>query len=197
LLPFSAYRPHNEPQYGSNEWHFHVQAHAEHGPPGDDIAGCTILAWDGAQPFHIFAVGPAESETTFIPTGVWYWHFLRRHDQAAGLAAIDDLYLPGVIRAKLWPGEDSTLTIIVTAEELSSLTFNESQIAHSYTLAVEHARSFLQPQRYFGEGGETVQTLPVLPFTTTPDFQVDGDEFLRLLLQAGDRFVAQRTLPRS
>src|SRR5258706_5121863 len=161
------------------------------------VTGCTIRAWEGATPYSIFAVGHAESGTTFIPTGVWYWHFLRRHEQAAGLAAIDDLYLPGVIRAKLWPGEDSTLTIIVTAEELSSLTFNESQIAHSYTLAVEHARSFLQPQRYFGEGGETVQTLPVLPFTTTPDFQVDGDEFLRLLLQAGYRFVAQRTLQRS
>src|SRR5258706_3314033 len=222
LLPFVSYRPYNIPQYGDLAWQFQVETHApeldaDEGDPGvsqtgfptpkqpqgsplqlpKGVTGCTIRASKGAFPYSIFAVGHAESGTTFIPTGVWYWHFLRRHQQAAGLAAIDDLYLPGVIRAKLWPGEDSTLTIIVTAEELSSLTFNESQIAHSYTLAVEHARSFLQPQRYFGEGGETVQTLPVLPFTTTPDFQVDGDEFLRLLLQAGDRFVAQRTLQRS
>ncbi len=197
LLPFAAYRPNNEPQYGNNEWHFHVQAHAEHAPPGDDIAGCTILAWDGAQPFHIFAVGPAESETTFIPTGVWYWHFLRRHDQAAGLAATDDLYLPGVFRIKLWPGEDSSFTIIVTAEELSSQTFSASQLNSSYNDAVEYQRSCVQPQRYFGEGGETVYTLPVLPLADTSNLSKTDEEFLHLLLQAGSRFLAKRTIPYS
>ena len=160
------------------------------------VTGCTIHAWEGAAPYSIFAVGHPESGATFIPTGVWYWHFLRRHEQAAGLAAIDDLYLPGVFRAKLWPGEDSTLTMIVTAEELSSLTFTDSQIALSRTRAIEYARSFLQPERYFGEGGETVQNFPVLPLTATANSQVDGEEFLRLLLQAGDRFVARRTLRR-
>jgi glycogen debranching enzyme len=161
------------------------------------VTGCTIRAWEGATPYSIFAVGHAESGTTFIPTGVWYWHFLRRHEQAAGLAAIDDLYLPGVFRAKLWPGEDSTLTIIVTAEEPSSLTFNDSQIALSRTRAIEYTRSFLQPERYFGEGGEAAQTFPVLPFSATTDVQIDGEEFLRLLLQAGDRFLARRTLRRN
>ena len=161
------------------------------------VTGCTIRAWEGAAPYSIFAVGHPESGATFIPTGVWYWHFLRRHEQAAGLAAIDDLYLPGVFRAKLWPGEDSTLTIIVTSEELSSLTFNDSQITLSRTRAIEYARSFLQPERYFGEGGETVQTFPVLPFNASAHSQVDGEEFLRLLLQAGDRFMARRTLRRN
>ncbi len=196
LLPFAAYRPYNEPQYGNNEWHFHVQAHqADHGPPGADIAGCTILARDGALPFHIFAVGPAESETTFIPTGVWYWHFLRRHDQAAGLAATDDLYLPGVFRAKLWPGEDSSLTIIVTAEELSLQTFSTSQLNSSYNDAVEYQRSLVQPQRYFGEGGETAHTLPVLPLTDTSYPSKTDEEFLHLLFQAASRFLAKRTVP--
>ncbi len=134
---------------------------------------------------------------TFLPTGVWYWHFLRRQEKVAGLTAIDDLYLPGVIKTKLWPGEDATLTIIATTEELSSLTFNASQITRSRTSAFERAHSFLQPQRYFGDGGETAQTLPVLPFTATTEAQIDGEEFLRLLLQAGDRFIVQRTLPRT
>jgi glycogen debranching enzyme len=236
LLPFTAYRPNNTPQYGNLDWQFQVQTHQpvygtdesdlEHSTQGkypqkaeelkraspgsaeamgamnrplqlpQGVTGCTIRAWEGASPYSILIVGHPESGVTFIPTGVWYWHFLRRHQQAAGLPAIDDLYLPGVFRAKLWPGEGSTLTIIVTSEELSSLTFNDSQIALSRTRVVEHARSFLQPERYFGDGGETVRTLPVLPFTPASHLQVDGEEFLQLLLQAADRFVARRPLRR-
>src|SRR6266566_3331800 len=209
LLPFAAYRPYNEPQFGNNEWHFHVHPYQAENPfdedvkqyqsyMRDDIAGCRIRAWDGAQSYHIFAVGHAGSEITFIPTGVWYWHFLRRHEQAAGLAATDDLYLPGVFRAKLLPAEDSSLTIIVTAEELSSLqSFNVSQLSLSYKDAVEYQRSYTQPQRYFGEGGETLQTLPILPITATSHTSKTDVEFLHLLLQAADRFLVKRTLPRS
>jgi len=145
------------------------------------------------------AVGHAESEITFIPTGVWYWHFLRRHDQAAGQPAIDDLYLPGVIRAKLWPGEDasssSTLTIIATAEELSTQMLSTGQLHLSYKRCVERQRSLSQPRRYFGEGGEAAQPLPVLPFPTNSP--LEDEEFLRLLFQAGDRFVIRRDAPGS
>jgi len=207
LLPFAAYRSYDEPQHGNNEWQFHVQAHqAEHASnedvtqqpyTGDDIAGCTIRARHGAQPYHIFVVGHSGSETTFIPTGVWYWHFLRRHDKAAGLAATDDLYLPGVFRARLWPTEDAALTIIVTAEELSSQNFDANQLALSYKDAVENQRSYALPQRYFGEGGETVHSLPVLPITAPPDrFEAD-EEFLRILLQSGGHFLAKRITPRN
>ncbi len=209
LLPLAAYRLCNEPQYGNNERHFNVQAHqAEHvlfedaeqqqqSYAGNDIAGCTIRAWDEAQAYHIFAVGHAKSETTFIPTGVWYWHFLRRHDQAAGLAEIDDLYLPGVFRAKLWPGEESSLTIIATSEELSSLTFNTNQLTLSYKDAIEYQRSYALPQRYFGEGGQTVHSLPVLPITNASHQSEADEEFLHLLLQAGGRFLAKRSIPRN
>jgi glycogen debranching enzyme len=208
LLPFAAYRPYNEPQYGNNGWQFQVQTHQAEPIPyegvqqqqshaGNAIAGCTIRAWDGAQPYHIFAVGHVDSETTFIPTGVWYWHFLRRHEQAAGLAATDDLYLPGVFRAKLWPGEDSSLTIIVTTEELSSQTFSTSKLNLSYKDAVEYQRGYVQPQRYFGEGGETAHTLPILPITLTSHSTEEDEEFLRLLLQAAGRFLAKRTIVRS
>src|SRR5579859_918143 len=99
LLPFSAYRRFDQPQYGNNDWHFQVQVHSnaqdrpfgEHDQAKDEerellplpkgAIGCTIRAWDGAAPYSIFAVGHPDSHVTFIPTGVWYWHFLRRHDQ--------------------------------------------------------------------------------------------------------------------
>lgn len=198
LLPFAAYRPYNEPQYGNNDWHFQVETHqgefdAFAGEGNRGIAGCTIRAWDKAHPYHIVAVGHPQSETTFLPTGVWYWHFLRRKDQAAGLPAIDDLYLPGVFRTRLWPGEDAALTIIVTTDDLSWQTFNPGQLTRSYHEAVEYQRGLHQPQRYYGEAGGSVQTLPLLPFAPSNDLP-EPEEFLRLLLQAADRFLAQRSL---
>jgi len=207
LLPFAAYRPYNEPQYGNNERHLNVQAHQEEyvsdedveqqqqSYAGNDIAGCTIRAWEGTQAYHIFAVGHPNSEPSFIPTGVWYWHFLRRHDQAAGLAATDDLYLPGVFRAKLWPGEEFALTIIATTEELSSLPFNTSQLTLSFEEAREYQRNYALPQSYFGESGQTVHALPVLPITDVSHPSEADEEFLHLLLQAGGRFLAKRSIP--
>src|SRR3989440_514365 len=82
LLPFSAYRPHHQPQYGNKDWHFQVYVHpAYEAREGDQqqlmlpkgAAGCTIRARDGAHPYHILAVGHPESQVTFIPTSVWYW----------------------------------------------------------------------------------------------------------------------------
>jgi glycogen debranching enzyme len=206
LLPFAAYRLYNEHQYGNNDWHFQVQTHqAEDFSIGagkhqsshadDEIAGCTIRAQDGAQPYHIFVRGHAGSETTFLPTGVWYWHFSRRLDQRAGLVATDDLYLPGVFRAKLRPGEDSTVTIIATTEELSSQIFNTRQLTLSYKNAVEHQHNYEQPHRYFGEGGDAAHTLPVLPITNTSHPSEADKEFIQLLRQAGSRFFAERTIP--
>ena len=92
------------------------------------VAGCTVRAWEGAHPYHILAIGHAESQTSFIPTNVRYWNFMRRLDLAAGRPAIDDLYLPGVIRAKLWPADDCVLTIVFTAEDLSTQTFQLNQL---------------------------------------------------------------------
>ena len=205
LLPFSAYRPHSQTQYGKNDWHFQVHVHnrkqdsledkqEEHITFPEGVAGCTIRAWDGAPAYSIFAIGHPDSQTTFIPTGVWYWRFLHRHDQAAGRPAFDDLYLPGVIRTRLWPDEGSTLTLIATAEDASSYTLRPNQVNLSYKRSVEKQRDILQPQRYFGEGGETSHSLNVLPMPATSDFSLEGEEFLRLLLQAADRFLVWRTV---
>ncbi len=204
LLPFSAYRPYDQPQYGNLNWHFQVHVHHNEEANLGDIAlprgvtGCTIRALEDAAPYSILVVGHANSHATFIPTNVWYWHFLRRHDQAAGRAPVDDLYLPGVIRAKLWPGEDSTLTIIVSAQELSSSqVLSPAQCDHSYQRCVEEQRTILQPQRYFGEGGVTSQydhmlPLPIDSASNDTSCSIGAEEFLRLLVQATDRFLLQR-----
>ncbi len=147
LLPFTAYRPTTQTQHGNNDWHFQVQqyrpnteeSNSEHAVVlPESVVGSTIRAWDTASPYHLLAVGQPESEVTFIPTNVWYWNFLHRQDAAEGKPALDDLYLPGVIRATLSPSEGSTLTIIVSTEdivnieELATQILCPEQFAHSY-----------------------------------------------------------------
>lgn len=218
LLPLAAYRPYDQPQYGNNDWHFQLHVHGN-GPAGqqeaeehadefgfdrlalpEGIAACTVRATPEAQPYHIFAIGAPESDITFIPTGVWYWHFLRRHDEAAGQPAQDDLYLPGVIRAALWPDEESTLTIVITTEEVSSIPLNQKQWHISYRRSIEQRRSLISPQRYFGEGGEVAHTLRVLPLETTAgsgkqNNSMSGEEYLKAFLQAGDHFLVSYRSP--
>ncbi len=199
LLPFSAYRPFDQPQHGDLAWHFQVR-HGQEALPESlslpaGVAVCTVRAWEGAPAFSIFAVGHEDSATTFIPTNVWYWHVLRRHDQAAGRAAVDDLYLPGVMRAKLWPGEDSTLTVIVSSEELSASTQipRPSQCSLSFKRSIAGQRDILQPQRYFGVGGIMYyygHMSPLPPRSLAVDTSSIGEEeFLRLLVQAAERFL--------
>ncbi|WP_376795370.1 amylo-alpha-1,6-glucosidase [Thermogemmatispora sp.] len=207
LLPFSAYRPFNFPQAGHNDWHFQVEVHhsseqrAATGASrwsGEElvlprgVTGCSIRAYQDAQPYHLFMVGHPESQPLFIPTGVWYWHFLRRVDREAGRPSVDDLYLPGVFRARLWPGEEATLTIVATTEDPALLTLTPSYLALAYRRSVEQQRGLLQPQRYFGEGGETSHRLQVLPLAGSAHPQRQGEEFLHVLVQAGDRFLIRQ-----
>jgi glycogen debranching enzyme len=209
LLPLTAYRPFDRPQSGHNDWHFQVEVHHSSDralnagaspwpasllalPRG--VTGCTLRAQEGASPYHLFVVGHPESQPIFIPTGVWYWHFLRRLDQQAGRPAVDDLYLPGVFRARLWPGEEATLTVIATTEDPARLTLTPGYIALAYQRSLEYQRSLLQPQRYFGEGGETsyrLHALSLLPPDGTVDPQDHGEDLLRLLVQAGDHFLVR------
>ncbi len=199
LLPLVAHRPYDQPQYGNADGQFQVRAY-ETSPHADDsmplssgMAGCTIRAKDKATPYHILASGDPASPPQFIPTGVWYWHFLRRHEQAAGLPNTDDLYLPGVIRAQLSPGQ--VLTIIVTAEEPTSQHFEQKHIHKLYEQALDAQRGMLATPSYFGEGGGAIQTLPVLPLTASTELTIGDEEFLQLLHQAGNHFLTRRTLP--
>ncbi len=209
LLPLVASRPYDQLQNGDNGHPFQIQSLREEnieedkwktsGSLPNGVAGCRISG--ASYPFHIIAVGHSESQTTFIPTGVWYWNFLHRHDTVESHPTTDALYLPGVIRATLWPGEDATLTIIVSTEDLSSQTFQPRQLNLSYKRSVERQQQLfqnaLQPQRFFGDGGEAAQAYHIhtLPFTMTSDSSAGGEEYLQLLLQAGNRFITRRTLP--
>src|SRR5258707_361020 len=206
LLPFITHRPYNQPQHGQSDGHFQVRSHQQPSEPlAEDhdsaltlprgCTGCTIESWDKKTPYHILAAGHTENQARFIPTGVWYWNFQHRHDRAAGLPDSDDLYLPGVIRAQLWPDKDSSLTIIASTEEFSVLPFSQKQIKRAYGVALDDQRNCLQGQSYFGEGGSAVRTLPVLPFNSATPSVIESEEFLRLLYQAGDRLLVQRTLP--
>jgi glycogen debranching enzyme len=190
LLPFAGYRASNETQHGKLDWQFRVET--QHIESDESIAGCTIHAHDGAHPYSIFAVGHADSDSTFLPTGVWYWHLLHRADQAAGRAATSDLYLPGVFRTKLWPGEDVTFTIIITAEELSRLQFSTKYLKRAYEEAIDYQGRVLETQRYFGEGGATAHVHSVLPFSQANTDLPQDEEFLRLLMQAANRLVEER-----
>lgn len=209
LLPLVASRPYDQPQYGGNDQHFQVQIHQINGnererlrvlrenetresltlPEG--LTGCTLRARQDSTPFALFAVGHPGNKATFIPTGVWYWHFLRRQDQAAGRPSIDDLYLPGVIRATLWPDDEAALTVIVTAENIDSQSFTPGQINLSYRRSVERQHNLPYPQRYFGEGGVTSQPVRVLPLAASSRAD-EAEAYLRQIVQATDRFIARR-----
>jgi glycogen debranching enzyme len=199
LLPFVAHRPYNQSQCGRHDGQFHVQIHqrsAEASLEDDDfapplprgVAGCTICARDKRTAHHLLAIGRPENQAQLIPTGVWYWHFLHRHDQAAGRPATDDLYLPGVIRAKLWPEQDSVLTIIASTEELYLLPLTQKALNQSYEQALDYQRSFLLTQGYFGECRGSMQ------ISNAVSSHRHNDEFLSLLTRAGDRLLTRRIL---
>jgi len=121
LLPFVTYHPYDQHLTEEEENPFCLQVHctvAKTQPLGAAAmpcaVGCTIQANPHALPLHLLAKGLAQSQVIFIPTGVWYRHFLYRHDSTT-----DNLYLPGVIRASLQAGKGDTLTVVVSTEELS------------------------------------------------------------------------------
>jgi glycogen debranching enzyme len=213
LLPLVASRPYDQPQYGRDDQHFQVQIHPTSSSGKDrlrllreneaqelttlpeGVIGCTLRGRQDSAPFGLFAAAHPNSKATFIPTGVWYWHFLRRQDQAAGCPDVDDLYLPGVIRATLWPGEESVLTVIASAEDIHSQSFTPGQFKLSYQRSIEQQRSQLYPQRYFGEGGVTSQPLHIFPSASFPRAE-EAEAYLRQIVQAADRFIVRRAAHR-
>jgi glycogen debranching enzyme len=213
LLPFTAYRPYNRPQRGSNEWHFYVTQYHQEGqvrlskdedewesegytpplPPG--VAGCTIRAWDGASPYSLLAVGHPKSNITFLQTNLWYWNFQHRRDTERGPLALDDLYLPCVIRATLWSDEDMSLTVVASTEQPTSDIVEMEQLARSYKRSVEEQRqvfvSASPAQRYFGDGGEAAHTYS----SSHRDYSSQDEHYQRYLSQGIERFLVRRQLP--
>ncbi len=101
LLPLCTFRDFHAEVRGSDTWKFLVQTQ-----PGQ----VQITAYPGATPYYLLSVPGAD----YVPMGMWYWRFRHRVEQERGLDSVEDLFLPGLLRHGLLPGQ--TLTVIATAE---------------------------------------------------------------------------------
>ncbi len=198
VLPFATCRPYNTCLHEQHQLHFEVETyHAgqQIASYSAEITGCTITASTKTGPYHLLAIGHTAHPPVFIPTGVWYWNFLHRHERQEAQPAYDNLYLPGVIRATLQANEESTLTLLISTEKSSNLPQRQEQVQRTYKRTLEQQKKgqekVLQPQRYFGDSGEAIQAerLPILPLYNSADPYCSGKEFLHLLLQASEHFI--------
>ncbi|GCE10715.1 amylo-alpha-1,6-glucosidase [Tengunoibacter tsumagoiensis] len=195
LLPFTAYRPYDQLQYGHSDQQFQVQTHQRfdrggHLPAGS--AGCTITAHKDAQPFHLLIIGQTQSQATFIPTGVWYWHVLHRQDAVYDQPAQEDLYLPGVMRATLHIGDETPLTIVVSSEKLNSALYQSDYIQLSAQEREEYQQQLLPDD-------EIEQQLCPLTANAHPpnhpdSLHMNDRDYLYALLEAADHFFVYDAL---
>jgi predicted glycogen debranching enzyme len=154
LLPFVAYRDYHDQQYGSVDRHFAV---TEIAPPDSSpsneasgTVGCKIVAFDGAQPYHLIALGGKRASLDFTPMDVWYWRFLHRQERERGLPDTEDYYLPGLFRARLMLDSsdakaEDTLTVILTVEPRWASYARPDVPAKSLQRAIAHQRKIAGP----------------------------------------------------
>jgi predicted glycogen debranching enzyme len=101
LLPLCTYRDYHSQTRGG--WGLAVDT---------EERGCRVNAFAGAQPYRLLT---DRGEFELSPD--WYWNFHHRAEAQRGLDAREDLFRPGLFRARLEPGE--TLTLIATAESVA------------------------------------------------------------------------------
>jgi predicted glycogen debranching enzyme len=124
LLPLCTYRDYHSQTRGGWELTLEPEEH-----------GCRLTAFAGAQPYRLLTDrGQFELSTD------WYWNFYHRIEAERGLDAREDLFRPGLFRARLQPGE--TLTFIATAEAASPDT---SATALKHECLRRHARVHAAP----------------------------------------------------
>lgn len=98
LVPLCTYRDYHSHTHGT--WSLGVDA---------EPASCTITAFSGARPFRL-----SIDRGAFTAAADWYWNFHHRVEAERGLDARENLFRPGLFRARLQPGE--TLNFIATCE---------------------------------------------------------------------------------
>jgi predicted glycogen debranching enzyme len=103
LLPFCLARDHHSTTHGAPDWHFRVEQQDQR---------LRIQASAETPPYYLI-VSPAGR---FEPRGYWYWRVLHRHDRERGLPCEEDVYLPGVFRLPLAPGQRVTLVLSAESE---------------------------------------------------------------------------------
>lgn len=107
LLPLCTYRDFHTERRRADNWHWRV---------GIDKNTVTLSAQDDATPYYLLA----PSVANFVPLDLWYLHFSHRGERERGLDCVEDLYLPGLWRIELKPGQ--TITVVATTE--NTLTFD-------------------------------------------------------------------------
>jgi len=123
LLPLSTYRDFHTEVRGSLDWHFAVE------PREGEVQ---FTAYPDAVPLRL-VTQPAAS---FVPLDLWYWRFRHRVEQERGLDSVEDLSLPGLLRARLQPGE--SLTVIATTES-AAMVDRDVAAAFQRAQARQHA----------------------------------------------------------
>jgi predicted glycogen debranching enzyme len=98
IVPLCMYRDYHA--HARGPWNLAVES----GP-----RGCRVTAYSGAHPFRLIA-----DRGDFASDPDWYWNCHHRAEAERGLDTTEDLFRPGLFRARLAPGE--TFTITATAE---------------------------------------------------------------------------------
>lgn len=158
LILLGNYRDYHGDTSGSLEWNFGVTP-----LPG----GCEVRAFPGANPYWLLT----QPEARFVPTGVWYWHFVYRRERERGLNFMEDLYMPGLLRATLAPGE--SLTVTATTE-------NPAAVEMDGAVSLHRAR-----QRQQG----------LLAMATSSLGSVELPNPIAQLVLAADQFIVRRPIP--
>ena len=129
LLPLCTYRDFHTEVRGSIDWHFQVEQQA-------DVVSFT--PYSDATPLHLIT-SPA---ATFVPLDLWYWRFRHRVELERGLDSVEDLNLPGLLRARLLPGE--SLTVIATTEAAATV---DRDVAAAFERSRSRQEKLMQPAR--------------------------------------------------
>lgn len=97
LVPLCDSRPTHLLTRGREDWHFGAKKVPY---------GLEIRATEQALPYSILT----QPQAAFTELDLWYWHFELRAEKNM----LTDLYMPGLLRAHLRPGQ--SLTLVATAE---------------------------------------------------------------------------------
>jgi predicted glycogen debranching enzyme len=102
LEPFAVHRDPQGHTRGYHDWRFGVEIASD---------TCRVEAFPGATPLWLRLAGGH-----FVETGMWYWHFLRRHE--TGHRRLEDLYTPVAGGIDLQEGQSATLVASARREDL-------------------------------------------------------------------------------
>ena len=166
LRPLCAYRDYHALQNGSFDLEYRVEP-----LPG----GCRVTAHEGAQPYWFSTYPHAD----FTHTGVWYWNFVYRREVERGFTDTEDLYMPGICRHMLQPGEH--LTFVASTEpafDTGPLVLDALQRER------DRVRRLVRASRVRGKNIAADPSDPAAP----------PDAFAAQLVRAADTFMVERTI---